>query len=106
MLNWSSNTLATWCKVPTHLKKTWWWERLEPGGEGGDRGWDGGWYHRLDGHEFEQALGVGDGQEVWHASVHGVAKSWTQMSYWTELKQEGIYFWYKQVAFEGGEGDL
>ena len=20
-----------------------------------------GWYHRLDGHEFEQALGVGDG---------------------------------------------
>ena len=22
-----------------------------------------GWYHRLDGYEFEQALGVGDGQE-------------------------------------------
>ena len=22
-----------------------------------------GWHHRLDGHEFEQALGVGDGQE-------------------------------------------
>ena len=22
-----------------------------------------GWYHRLDGHVFEQALGVGDGQE-------------------------------------------
>ena len=21
-----------------------------------------GWYHRLDGHEYEQALGVGDGQ--------------------------------------------
>ena len=21
------------------------------------------WHHRLDGHEFEQALGVGDGQE-------------------------------------------
>ena len=21
-----------------------------------------GWYHRCDGHEFEQALGVGDGQ--------------------------------------------
>ena len=21
-----------------------------------------GWYHRLDGHEFEQALGVSDGQ--------------------------------------------
>ena len=22
-----------------------------------------GWHHLLDGHEFEQALGVGDGQE-------------------------------------------
>ena len=22
-----------------------------------------GWHHRLDGYEFEQALGVGDGQE-------------------------------------------
>ena len=22
-----------------------------------------GWHHRLNGHEFEQALGVGDGQE-------------------------------------------
>ena len=34
--------------------------------EGGRRRgrWDEmvGWYHRLDGHEFEQALGVGDGQ--------------------------------------------
>ena len=24
-----------------------------------------GWHHRLDGHEFEQALGVGDGQGSW-----------------------------------------
>ena len=31
-----------------------------------DRGWDGWWYHRLDGHEFEQAPGVGDGREAWH----------------------------------------
>ena len=23
----------------------------------------GGWHHRLDEHKFEQALGVGDGQE-------------------------------------------
>ena len=22
-----------------------------------------GWYHQLDGHEFEEALGVGEGQE-------------------------------------------
>ena len=36
-----------------------------------------GWHHRLDGHEFEQALGVGDGQDNWCAVIHGVAKSQT-----------------------------
>ena len=38
--SWSSNTLATWCKEPTHRKRPWCWERLRAGGEGGDRGWD------------------------------------------------------------------
>ena len=33
------------------------------------------WHHRLDRHEFEQALGVGDGREAWSAAVHGVAES-------------------------------
>ena len=40
MLNWNSNTLATWCKELTHLKRTWCWERLKAG-EGDDRAWDG-----------------------------------------------------------------
>ena len=44
-----------------------------------------GWHHQLDGHKFEQALGVGDGQQAWRAAVHGVTKSRTQLSYWTEL---------------------
>ena len=39
-----------------------------------------GWHHQLDGREFEQAPGVGDGQEAWHAAVHGVTKSWTRLS--------------------------
>ena len=34
-----------------------------------------GWYHQLDGHEFEQALGVVDAQGGLHAAVHGVAES-------------------------------
>ena len=40
---WSlnSNTLATWCKDLTHLKRPWCWERLKAGGEADDRGWDG-----------------------------------------------------------------
>ena len=39
-----------------------------------------GWHHGHDGHEFEQALGFGDGGEVWYAAVHGVIKSWTLLS--------------------------
>ena len=38
-----------------------------------------GWHHQFDGHEFEQALGVGDGQGSLRAVVHGVAKSWTRL---------------------------
>ena len=41
MLNWNSNTLATWCQELTHWKRPWCWERLKAGGEGEDRGWDG-----------------------------------------------------------------
>ena len=39
--SWTSNTLATWCKEPTHWKRPWCWERLRAGGEGDHRGWDG-----------------------------------------------------------------
>ena len=44
-----------------------------------------GWHHQLDGHEFEWTLGVGDGQGGLAAVIHGVAKSWTRLSDWTEL---------------------
>ena len=43
-----------------------------------------GWHHRLNGHEFEQAPGVGDGQETWRAIVHGITESQTQLSDWTD----------------------
>ena len=36
-----------------------------------------GWHHQLDIQEFKKAPGDGDGQGGWHASVHGVAKSWS-----------------------------
>ena len=39
--SWNSNTLATWYKELTHLKRPWCWERLRAGAEGDDRGWDG-----------------------------------------------------------------
>ena len=61
--NWSYNTLATWCEELTQRKRSWCWEILKAGGEGDNRGWDGGmasltqrtWI-------FDQASGVGDGQ--------------------------------------------
>ena len=39
-----------------------------------------GWHHWLYGHEFEQALRFGDGQEALHAAVHGVTKSQTRLN--------------------------
>ena len=33
--------LATWCEELTHWKRSWCWEGLRAGGEGGNRGWDG-----------------------------------------------------------------
>ena len=38
-----------------------------------------GWHDRINGHEFEQTLGDGEGQRAWFAAVHGVAKSQTQL---------------------------
>ena len=38
-----------------------------------------GWYHLLNGHEFEQALGGGEGQGSL-VYIHGVPKSQTQLS--------------------------
>ena len=34
-------------------------------------------YHQFNGHELGQTLGDGEGSEAWHATVHGVLKSWT-----------------------------
>ena len=39
-----------------------------------------GWHYQIDGHEFEQTLGVGDGQGSLSAAVHGVSKNWAQLS--------------------------
>ena len=56
--NQNSNTLATWCEEPTHWKRPWCWERQEKGMAEDEMV---GCHHWLDGLEFEQAPGVGNG---------------------------------------------
>ena len=34
-----------------------------------------GWHHQLNGHEFEQALGLVMDRVAWSTAVHGVTKS-------------------------------
>ena len=36
-----------------------------------------GWYHQLNGHEFELTPEMVKDREAWHAAVHGVTESWT-----------------------------
>ena len=58
-----------------------------------------GLHHWLNGHEFEQAPGVDDGHGIWHSAVHGVTKSWTQLSNWTELKPRISVAFFSQHYF-------
>ena len=54
--------LATWCEDLTHCKRPWCWERLKAGGEGSTEDEMVGWHHQLNGHEFVQTPGDGEGQ--------------------------------------------
>ena len=48
-----------------------------------------GWHHRLDGHKFEQILGLGEGQGglACHI-VHGVTKTRTRLSDWPTKRRK------------------
>ena len=54
--------LKLWCAALTNWKRPWYWEGLKEEEKGTTEDEMVGWHHWLDGHEFEQAPGVGDGQ--------------------------------------------
>ena len=47
--SWSSNTLATWCKEPTHVKRPWCWGRWRQEEKVMTEDDMVGWHHRLNG---------------------------------------------------------
>ena len=75
-------------KELTHWKRPWCWERLKAGAGRTTEDEMVGWHHRLEGHEFEQALGVGDGQgSLTCCSLWGCKELDMKLSNWTELKE-------------------
>ena len=83
---WNSNNLTTWCEELTHLKRPWFLERLNTGGDGDCRGWDV-WMASP-----TQLTWICVNSGIWwwteragFAAVRGITKSRTQLSYWTEL---------------------
>ena len=59
---YAENTLATWCKEPTHWNRPWCWGRLKTKEKGAEKDELFRWHHWLNRYEFEQTLGDSGGR--------------------------------------------
>ena len=85
MLRLKLQTLATYCKKLTHLKRHWCWERLKLIGDGMTEDEKVGWHHWLNGHKLSKLWGLVMDRKAWCAARHVVTNNWTQLSDLTEL---------------------
>ena len=81
----------------------WCWEGLEAGGEGDDRGWDGWmasltWWTLSLSELWELVMN----REAWRSAIHGVAKSRTRLSAWTELTEPSLLPLFSTIIFNWG----
>ena len=86
---WSFNTLAY------SLEKILMLEKIEGREERGNRGW-AGWMASPTGSmdmSLSKLLEIVKNREAWHAAVHGVTKSWIQLSDWTTTTRPAFNFW-------------
>ena len=60
--------------------------KIDAGGEGDDRGWDGWMVSLINGHELSKLQEFVMDREAWNAAVHEVAKSRTWLSNCSALK--------------------
>ena len=93
--SWNSDTLATWCRELTRLKRPWCWQRLRAGGEGDNRGW-AGWMASLTQWTWAWVdSGDGDGQGgLAYCGSWGCKESdMTEWLNWTKIpSRPQVYF--------------
>ena len=103
------NSLFTWCKELTPLKRPWCWKRLKAGGKGDNRGWDG-WMVSLTQWTW---VWVNSGSWWWTGNLvccspwgRRVGHKWTELNWRTMYAPGHLKIIQKQLAISSLKGFL